>query len=135
MIFNIVGWMFDIPPLKRPFAVRPELEQPACGIGPLMIVTALLLTSMTPSTNAFCRNLARVLALVAASAALANLIEFFSGRDLCLVQTLWEPSDGALGLRFPGPLAPDSACFILVLALGVLLYGVAIRESSARISI
>ena len=126
LVCDIIGWMFDIAALKRPFELRPELE-PSCAVTLLLTLISLLVLNLTKVSGLMASLTARLFVFIATGAALANLLEFACGGDFNLVQTIWDPKTGSLGLRFPGPMAPDSALFLVLLGLSVLFYGVSVK--------
>jgi len=121
----ILGWVLDYEPLKSPLSYGGKVRS---SVAITFVLSALALAGTSYGRNVVpVWRLGQLLAVIAVATGAITLFEDLSGLDLGLNHVWWQPRTDAMGITFPGPIAPGiAACFIFT-GLSSLLFGVKTR--------
>lgn len=122
-VMVLVGWIFDIPYLRKPLADQAAVQSSIAITYLLCIVSLVLVKRPNPQLKWVGRGFGLVVAAVGAT----NFFEQLLHLDLPvkLIQ-LFNTSESP-GISFPGPMYPDQALVFCLMGAGLALYGLMIK--------
>ncbi|HUF47606.1 MAG TPA: PAS domain S-box protein [Vicinamibacterales bacterium] len=114
----LLGWVFDVPSLKRPFADSISMK-PNTALGLIFSGLALALYQV-PKRSLRTDRALQVAAGIAIAIGTLTLVEYLVGMSLGIDQLLFVDDPDAVATEFPGRMARSTAACFILFNIGIL---------------